>query len=729
MQIFRPTKTKGGDLGSSQATSAATLDERAYQPKIPLGAPEEEIISMAERFKLAFSRKDVKVHFVGVWDTVSSVGGESADEVLPGTTDGMTHVCYFRHALALDERRVKFLPEYACGATTLPTQKKIKTTAGKGPPGPAVVRPSGPPQVLEVWFGGTHSDIGGGNKDNVELNNRRPSLRWMVSEAASFGLRLKPISRELWASEQVEVRESLKGCWHLLELFPFRRSTFSRHPDKINTTTHKPHLGSPRKIHEGQKIHISAVPSEGYTPKAQPPPVGFGPDGSRFWKQFQDFEHGLPRKNRWLEFDVSDYVRMQLVKGIRDEDASGNEKDVARAKESAKNRLTDLCISKIGAQALYDEVIQTLMSLEERSGDSRRDKALVIRATIDVLNESSSRIERRHRKDVRTLFQNLMTSEEPQERQLAKRFQMSLVQGSIPLELNGHTDSVLGIAISPDGKRIVSCSKDESIRIWDFTTGKQGKELRGHEDWVTSIAISHDGTLIVSASCDMTIRIWDQEGNGLGLLEGHIAWVTSVAITPDGRHIVSGSDDETILVWDVAKKSQVGRPLVGHRDSVTSVAITPDGKRIISGSKDNTIRTWDLRMRREIVGRPPIPGHEHWVGSVAMLPDGNFATAGNNTICVWDAKRGVQMGPGQGIRAHRSRTNTIAVSSDGVYLASGSQGGMIRVWNVETKVQAGVLLGHTAAVNSVAFTADRRHIVSGADDGTIRIWDMDELFD
>lgn len=71
---------------------------------------------------------------------------------MPLTTDGMRHVCYFRHALALDERRVKFLPEFAWGGTTLP------------PPGVDV--PEGArhgdrvhPQILEVWFPGTHSDM------------------------------------------------------------------------------------------------------------------------------------------------------------------------------------------------------------------------------------------------------------------------------------------------------------------------------------------------------------------------------------------------------------------------------------------------------------------------------------------------------------------------------------------------------------------------------------------
>ena len=62
-------------------------------------------------------------------DTVSSIGIARGKSMLPGTVDGMTHVCYFRHALALDERRVKFLPEYAYGGSAKPL-KPMDNTSG-----------------------------------------------------------------------------------------------------------------------------------------------------------------------------------------------------------------------------------------------------------------------------------------------------------------------------------------------------------------------------------------------------------------------------------------------------------------------------------------------------------------------------------------------------------------------------------------------------------------------
>ncbi|EJD37470.1 hypothetical protein AURDEDRAFT_73151 [Auricularia subglabra TFB-10046 SS5] len=117
------------------------------RPLYPPGSRAEPMPSsttaMQKQFKSTFSRT-VRVHFVGAWDTLSSVGF-IRDKTLPATTDGMKSVCYFRHALALHEYRVKFLPEYANG--------------GNGP-NSEEPRPGMPePHTKEVWFTGSHSDM------------------------------------------------------------------------------------------------------------------------------------------------------------------------------------------------------------------------------------------------------------------------------------------------------------------------------------------------------------------------------------------------------------------------------------------------------------------------------------------------------------------------------------------------------------------------------------------
>ena len=77
--------------------------------------------------------------------------------------------------------------------------------------------------------------------------------------------------------------------------------------------------------------------------------------------------------------------------------------------------------------------------------------------------------------------------------------------------LKGHSYGVLSVAYSPDGKRIISGSADETIKIWDANTGECLKTLEGHSNGVISVAFSPDGTKIISGSADTTIKIWGEE--------------------------------------------------------------------------------------------------------------------------------------------------------------------------------------------------------------------------
>ncbi|PVF91111.1 hypothetical protein CPB86DRAFT_777732 [Serendipita vermifera] len=98
--------------------------------------------NLAERFKSTFSRAKVNVHFIGVWDTVSSIGIVRGRN-LP-LTENVHTACFVRHALALDECRVKFLPEYFRSESSDEAEIERKRKL---------------PKFKEVWFPGTHSDM------------------------------------------------------------------------------------------------------------------------------------------------------------------------------------------------------------------------------------------------------------------------------------------------------------------------------------------------------------------------------------------------------------------------------------------------------------------------------------------------------------------------------------------------------------------------------------------
>lgn len=196
--------------------------------------------SIASRFKETFSRPNVRVHFIGAWDTVSSVG-LLPSKALPKTRTA-DHVCVARHALALDERRVKFAPEF------LQTTRldNINTTAVNAVPPTCVTSTESKrkenvqrmsevsarrtravlhQRVKEVWFVGCHSDVGGGNKRNEKLLMDEIPASWMANEAQAEGLTFNDsnVDWEMSKIQEQKPRELLRWWWWLAEAIPFLR--------------------------------------------------------------------------------------------------------------------------------------------------------------------------------------------------------------------------------------------------------------------------------------------------------------------------------------------------------------------------------------------------------------------------------------------------------------------------------------------------------------------------
>jgi WD40 repeat protein len=213
--------------------------------------------------------------------------------------------------------------------------------------------------------------------------------------------------------------------------------------------------------------------------------------------------------------------------------------------------------------------------------------------------------------------------------------------------MTGHTDAVMSVAFSPDGKTLATDSGgDDTVRLWDVANHRQlGPELTGIYAW--SVAFSPDGkTLATGSGVDDTVRLWDVASHHqLGPeLTGHTNTVTSVAFSPDGKTLASGSWDKTVRLWDVASHRQVGAPLTGHTDEVESVAFSPDGKTLASGSKDKTVRLWDVAHHRRV---GPLTGHTNGVTSVAFSPGGKTLASGSwdNTVRLWMSPTTVKLAP------------------------------------------------------------------------------------
>ena len=295
----------------------------------------------------------------------------------------------------------------------------------------------------------------------------------------------------------------------------------------------------------------------------------------------------------------------------------------------------------------------------------------------------------------------------------------------------GHTQGVEYATLSPDGRYVLSRSMQKDSVLWHVATGKQLRTYYNPDGFIRMSSFTSDSRMIVGEGIGDGF-VWDVVTGREIYRGGFEGWF--VAFSTDFQHIVYQTEDYVLHRYEVisGRKTQ---SFDGHTSKVTMLALSDDGRRGVSqgGWKaidggvfsrpevavdDVGVRVWDVasgeQLQRLVDGDKPF-------SAIALSPDGVVVATATDSglIQIWDADTGTKR------RQFDGRCGTVgnlAFSFNGRRLLIGGNDGAAIV-AVADGAEVVRFVGHDEKLTSTQFSADRSQVITASSDDTIRIWD------
>ena len=286
----------------------------------------------------------------------------------------------------------------------------------------------------------------------------------------------------------------------------------------------------------------------------------------------------------------------------------------------------------------------------------------------------------------------------------------------VTLELKGQTGAVRSLLLSADNAQILSASVDGSLRIWKGADGADLGTVTGSEVPVLAAALHPKGLIAATASQDALVRLWQLPLVAPRIIPTEKKPVTAVALSPNGQILATAAADNTILLWNMAN-GQALKPLAGHTAAVTSLAWRGDSAAIVSGSADKTARIWTVADGKQVT---LLDQHLAEIRSVAVTAAGDqvFTGGADNLIKQWGVADGKVV---REFKGHGGVINALALSKDAATLFSGGADSLLKVWTVATAAEVRSI-NHGGVIAAISVSPDGAKLASAGADNLVKLW-------
>ncbi|CAF3633220.1 unnamed protein product [Rotaria sordida] len=239
--------------------------------------------------------------------------------------------------------------------------------------------------------------------------------------------------------------------------------------------------------------------------------------------------------------------------------------------------------------------------------------------------------------------------------------------------------------------------------------------IEGFTEPIRCLAISPSGVYLAAGSADCLIRLYNTSTSRLlKLFVGHAAPISALCFVGNDR-LASGSNDGGLSVWDVSNGHRLHILSPKHDKRVSELCSNQRGTQFASVSWDSFVRIWDIQKGRYDT---EIRLHPKPVSSVAFHPDGFMLVTGcwDSIVRQWNVTSGQRKSV---MRGHLSSIKAVAYSADGRYIASCSIDGECRLWNSLSGSQVGLI---SARISSIYFSPNGSTLASAGNDGRVRVF-------